>query len=68
MYSRICRFFTNNNSNLPLTIGFRQKHFSTHAPVGLTEDIRKNLDDANIGCGVFVNLQKAFDIVENDIF
>ena len=30
------------------------------------EDIRKNLDKENIGCDVFVDLQKAFDTVEYD--
>ena len=31
-----------------------------------TEDIRKNLDE-DIGCGIFVDLQKAFGTVEHDI-
>ena len=33
----------------------------------MTENIRKALDDANIGCGVFVDLQNAFDTVDNQI-
>ena len=28
---------------------------------------RKNLDEGNIGCGIFVGLQKAFNTVEHDI-
>ena len=35
--------------------------------LSLTEDIRKNLDKGNVGCGIFVDLQKAFDTVEHDI-
>ena len=35
--------------------------------ISLTEDIRKNLDKGNIGCGIFVNLQKAFDTAGHDI-
>ena len=35
--------------------------------ISITEDIRKNLDEGNIGCGIFVDLQKAFDTVEHDI-
>ena len=38
-----------------------------HGLIYLTEDNRKNLDEGNIGCGIFVDLQKAFDNVEHDI-
>ena len=41
--------------------------FTFHALISLTEDIRKNLDKGNMGCGIFVDLQKAFDTVEHDI-
>ena len=50
-----------------LQFGFRQKYSTVHALTGLTENIRKNLDEGNIGCGIFVDLQKAFDTVEHDI-
>ena len=33
----------------------------------ITENIRKALDDVNIGCGVFVDLPKAFDTVDHQI-
>ena len=29
--------------------------------------IRKNLDEENIGCGIFVDLQKTFDTIERHI-
>ena len=35
--------------------------------INITENIRKALDDGNIGCGVFVDLQKAFDTVDHQI-
>ena len=38
-----------------------------HALINITENIRKALDDGNIGCGVFVDLQKAFDTVDHQI-
>ena len=38
-----------------------------HALISVTVDIRKNLDKGNTGCGIFVDLQKAFDTVEHDI-
>ena len=67
MYSRIFKFFNDNNYIYPLQFGFRQKCSTTHALISLTEDIRKNLAEGNIGCGIFGDLQKAFDTVEHDI-
>ena len=66
-YNRICKFFSDNNIIYPLQFGFRQQYSTFHALISLTEDIRKNLDNGNLGCGIFVDLQKAFDTVEHDI-
>ena len=63
MYNRMYKFFSDNNLINSLQFGFRQKY----STVSLTENIRKNLDEGNIGCGIFVDLQKAFDTVEHDI-
>ena len=65
MYSRIFNFFRDNNSIYPLQFGFRQKYSKTHALTSLIEDIKKNLDEGNIGCSIFPDLQKAFDTVEH---
>ena len=35
--------------------------------INVTENIRKALDKGNIGCGGFVDLQKAFDTVDYQI-
>ena len=35
--------------------------------VNITEKIRKALDGGNVGCGVLVDLQKAFDTVDHQI-
>ena len=66
MYNRVYNFFTKNNLIYPLQFGFRQQYSTVHALISPTEDIRKNLDERNIGCGIFVDLQKAFDTVEHD--
>ena len=50
-----------------MQLGFIQKYSTTHGLISLTKDIRKNLDEGNIGCGIFVDLHKAFDTVEHDI-
>ena len=67
MYNRMYKFFFNNNFAYPLQFGFRQTYSTVHALISLTKNIRKNLDEGNIGCGIFVHLQKAFDTVKHDI-
>ena len=47
--------------------GFRQQYSTSHALINITENIRKALDDGNIGCGAFVDLQNAFDTVVQQI-
>ena len=48
-----------------LQFGFRQQYSTSHVLINITENIRKTLDDGNIGCGVFADLQKAFDTVDH---
>ena len=67
MYNRMYKFFSDNNLIYSLQFDFRQKYSTVNALISLTENIRKNLDEGNIGCGFFVDFQKAFDTVEHDI-
>ena len=43
------------------------KNVQQFMPSLALQNIRKNLDEGNIGCGIFVDLKKAFDTVEHDI-
>ena len=65
-YKRLYTFLNNNNI-YNLQFGFRQQYFTSHALINTTQNIRKALDDGNIGCGVFADLQKAFDTVDQQI-
>ena len=67
MYRRLYTFLNNKNIIYDLQFGFRQQYYTSHALINITENIRKALDDGNIGCGVFVDLQKAFDTVDHQI-
>ena len=60
-------FRKSNNIIYNLQFGFRKQYYTSHALINITENIRKVLDDGNIGCGVFVDLQKAFDTVDHQI-
>ena len=50
--------FLNNNNIYNLQFGFRQQYSTFYALINITENIRKALDDRNIGCGVFVHKNK----------
>ena len=67
MCKRLYTSLNNNNIMYNLQFGFRQQYSTSHAVINITENIRKALDDGNIGCGAFVDLQKAFDTVDHQI-
>ena len=64
MYKRLYTFLNNNNIIYNLQFGFRQQCSISHALINVAEIIRIALNDENIGCGVFVDLQKAFDTAD----
>ena len=67
MHKRLYTFLNKNNVIYNPQFGFRQQYSTYHALINITGNIRKALDDGNIGCGVFVDLQKAFDTVDHQI-
>ena len=67
MYTRLYAFLNKNNVIDNLQFGFRQQYSTSHALINITEKIRKALDYENIGCTLFVDLQKAFDTVDHQI-
>ena len=67
MYSRFYNFLNVYNCISELQFGFRSKHSTSHTLVSITEEIREALDTGHFACGVFIDLQKAFDTVDHDI-
>ena len=47
--------------------GFRCNYSTTYALVSLTERIKSLLDSTNFVCGIFIDLEKAFDTVNHNI-
>ena len=52
---------------IPITITTILSIFYIHPLINITGNIRKAIDDANIGSVVFVDLQNSFDIVDHQI-
>ena len=67
MYNRIYSFLCKHKLINNKQFGFRSKHSTEHALISLIETIKKHLDDGELVCGVFVDLQKAFDTVNHKI-
>jgi len=67
MYNRVFNFLNLHKSFFERQFGFLKSHSTSHALISIIERIRKALDDGNLACGVFVDLQKAFDTVDHVI-
>ena len=67
MYSRLYSFLNIYNLISELQFGFRANHSTSHALVSITEKIREAIDNGNFACGIFIDLQKAFDTVDHAI-
>ena len=63
MHDRVYKFLEETKSLYSLQFGFRSKHSTAHALIQITEKIKNALDNGNHACGVFIDLQKAFDTV-----
>ena len=67
VHERIYKFLEAFQCIYSFQFGFRKKHSTNHALIEITETIRQSLDNNKIACGIFVDLQKAFDTVNHDI-
>ena len=67
MYNQVEQFLDFNNIIYDLQFGFRKKHSTSHALLSIIENIRNKMDNKTFSCGVFVDLEKAFDTVKHSI-
>ena len=64
---RLNNFLELHSIIYPNQFGFRSGCSTTHALISITQDINRTIEDKQYGCGVFIDLKKAFDIVNHDI-
>ena len=67
MHKRLSNFFDTFQMLYPLQFGFRERHSAIHALLSLTESTRLSTDNGKFGCGIFLDLQKAFGTVNHKI-
>ena len=67
MHKRLYEFLDEHDILFINQFGFRKKSSTIYALLEITERIRETMDKGKYGCGVFIDLKKAFDTVNHDI-
>ena len=67
MYSRLEDFLKSTDVLYEFQFGFRKQYSTNHALLSIVEKIRSALDKNMYSCGVFIDLEKAFDTVNHRI-
>ena len=66
MYTRLYNFLEKYNCLYKKQFGFRNSYLTNHALISITE-IGESLDNNEYSCGVFLDFQKVFDTVNDNI-
>ena len=67
MYTRLYEFLESSKIIFEQQFGFRKHHSPNHALVNLVSKISEILDRGEYACSLFLDLQKAFDTVNQNI-
>ena len=67
MHKRLYTFLEIHNIIYENQFGFRKKISTGHSLMEITEEIKESIDQGNYGCGIFIDLKKAFDTVNHKI-
>ena len=67
MHKRLYEFLDEHNILFIKQFGFRKKFSTLLSLLYMTERIRESIDNGKYGCGVFIDLKKAFDTVNHKI-
>ena len=66
IHARLSAFLSGNNVLNEKQFGFRNQHSTNHALIELTEKMKQGCDSGKFACGVFLDFQKAFNIVNHE--
>ena len=67
MHKRLYDFLQEHNILFRNQFGFRKNNSTSFALIEITEKIKETIDNKKYGCGIFIDLRKAFDTVNHEI-
>ena len=67
MHRRLYAFLEHHKVLFESQFGFRKDKSTQHSLIEIVEEIRSSMERKNYGCGVFIDLKKAFDTVNHSI-
>ena len=67
MHSRLYFFLEEHQILFKNQFGFKKKCSTVHSLIEITEKIKESIDQGKYGCGIFIDLKKAFDTVNHKI-
>ena len=67
VHKRLYNFLEQQNILYHKQFGFRKNNSTTFALIEITEKIKETIDNHKYGCGIFIDLRKAFDTVNHSI-
>ena len=67
LHLKLYRFLESNNILFQQQYGFRKNNSTAYALIQITEQIKESIDKGKFGCGIFIDLRKAFNTVNHEI-
>ena len=67
VHNQVTAYFNEHNILLEAQFGFRKNHSTTTCTLSLLNEIYKNIDGGHLTGVVFLDLKKAFDLVDHGI-
>ena len=67
MHKRLYAFLDDHDILYKNQFGFRKKSSTAHSLIEISEQIKESIDNGKYGCGIFIDLKKAFDMVNHKI-
>ena len=64
---KLYNFFEQHDILFENQFGFRKNNSTIYALMEITEKIKESIDKGKFGCGIFIDLKKAFDTVNHKI-